>query len=176
MHEGASYELEADPEPELPRAQLALSFEEADAPEIVDAPDPQYELRRLSGPYRVLNERLVLHARSGNMPDAADPVAREIGALLSVAYRGMGVDTILYDGIGENTDPDVPANNTNNNHICVGASDVATFAMLDIANLAGILGGGGLPSEQDIYQPVSPFVPFDCVGFTNGPIEELVLP
>jgi parallel beta-helix repeat protein len=117
-----------------------------------------------------------LHAASGSSPDADDAVAREIGALLSVVYRGMGVDDILYDGIGENVDPDVAGNNTNNNHICVGPSDLATYAVLDIANLAGIIGGGGLPSEMDIFQPASPFVPFDCVGFTAGPIEEVVLP
>ena len=127
--------------------------------------------------YNFRTEEIFIHdnlaAGSGTSPDAADPVAREIGALLAALYFALGngpVDNVLYDGIGEVVDPNVPENNTNRNHICMGPSDMMSFAALDIENLAEIAGGGGIPSQSDIYQPASPFVPFDCAGFTSGPI------
>lgn len=105
---------------------------------------------------------------SGTAPDGADPVGREIGALLSVTYFALGngpVDSILYDGIGEVVDPMVPGNNTNNNNICIGDNGEATFGVLGIENLANIIGMGGIPSTDDVYQPAPPFAPFDCNGF-----------
>ncbi len=71
----ASYELVAEPPVEeptpAPRPQLSLLFED---PEVEDPPSeaPTYALQRLSGPYRVLNERLVTLVREGALaaPDS----------------------------------------------------------------------------------------------------------
>lgn len=73
LAEGVSYDLVPEPEPAAARSQLALAFEEAAAPETSPAPDPQYELKRLSGPYRVLNERLVQLVGEGAL-DGPDPL------------------------------------------------------------------------------------------------------
>jgi parallel beta-helix repeat protein len=119
------------------------------------------------------------HSMSGTLPDGRDTMARPLGALLSIVYffRGMGpVDSVLYDGIGEMVDPVVPANNTNLNHICVEGETGATFAVLDLPALAAMLDMGMFPSTDDIYQPDPPYVPFDCTGFTAGPIPDVVLP
>ncbi len=66
---GASYELTVAPERSEERAQLSLLFED---PEVArgdtdaEADDEhEYELERLNGPYRVLNDRLVALAASG---------------------------------------------------------------------------------------------------------------
>ncbi|MBX3274822.1 MAG: UvrD-helicase domain-containing protein [Sandaracinaceae bacterium] len=53
--EGASYELADEPPPPAPERQLALDLEDPGAP-AEDPPD--YRLKAMSGPYRVLNERL----------------------------------------------------------------------------------------------------------------------
>ncbi len=123
------------------------------------------------------------HSGSGTSPDGLDPVAREIGALISFLYTfptdERPVDTYLYDGIGETVVPGTTAaGNTNNNHICVGSNTGATFAVLDLPKLADMLQGtpSVFPTTADIFRPGPPFTPFDCSGFTNGPIADLVLP
>jgi parallel beta-helix repeat protein len=120
------------------------------------------------------------HSGYGTAPDGADPVARELGALLGLLYYfrpNMGpVDAILYDGIGEVVDPAVPGNNTNLNHICVESETGASFAVLDLPKLAAMIAMNDIPSTADIYQPDKPYAPFDCTGFTAGPIPDVMLP
>jgi len=68
VHADASYELTSAPEPEPsePRSQLDLFFEDPSAPEASQpAPGAEYELARLSGPYRGLNERLAALVSNG---------------------------------------------------------------------------------------------------------------
>ena len=117
------------------------------------------------------------HSGSGTNPDGASLQDRPIGALLALTYAADGpIDTVLYDGIQETVDPTTPANNTNNNHICVSNQATATFATLDLPNLEVIVANMGTPTTGDIYQVSSPFVPFDCTGFTSGPITDVTLP
>lgn len=121
------------------------------------------------------------HSGYGTLPDSTNQTARPLGALLGLVYFGSGgsgpVDALLYDGIGELVDPDEILNNTNFNHICFEDETGATYATLDLPKLAAILDGGQrLPSTDDIYQPGVPWVPFDCTGFTGGPIPPVVLP
>ncbi len=114
------------------------------------------------------------HSNSGTAPDAANPLGRPIGALLAATYAdALPVDSILYDGIQETVDPDVAANNTNNNRICIENETGATWATLDLPNL---LMSSGTASTDDLYRPAPPFAPFNCSGFTTGPIADVVLP
>ena len=113
----------------------------------------------------------------GGNPDGS--FDRPLGLLLRITYLSAGpgpVDGVLYGGIGETVDPNVPANNTNRNHMCIGADPGLTFAVLDIARLDALINGGTFPTTDDIYQPAAPFAPFDCEGFTSGPIPEITLP
>ncbi|MEO1336168.1 MAG: parallel beta-helix domain-containing protein, partial [Myxococcota bacterium] len=116
------------------------------------------------------------HEGSGTAPDASDMDARPLGALLGVVYFGAGaVDTLLYDGVGEDVDPSTPANNTNRNRICAENEGDATWATLGILDLLETIGGGGFPTVEDIYRVSSPYAPFNCTGFTNGPIADVSL-
>jgi parallel beta-helix repeat protein len=120
------------------------------------------------------------HMGSGTSPDNGSQEDRPLGALLFLLYYlggGTGpVDNILYDGIGEVVDPDVAANNSNYNHICVENEVNATWATLDLPKLVAMIDNGQFPSTRDLYRPPPPFVPFNCSGFTEGPIPEIVLP
>ncbi len=118
-----------------------------------------------------------VHTTTGTAPDGADELARPLGALVAAVYAFDGpVDSLLYDGVNETVDPATPGNNTNLNHICVSSSTTATWATLDVPKLQAILEGGNLPSTSDIYRPGPPFAPFDCTGFTSGPIADVTLP
>ena len=120
------------------------------------------------------------HMGSGRAPDNSSQEERPLGALLFLLYYlggGTGpVDNILYDGIGEIVDPDVAANNSNYNHICVEDEVNATWATLDLPKLVMMIDNGQFPSTRDLYRPPPPFVPFNCSGFTTGPIPDIVLP
>ncbi len=64
--EGAAYELaEEPPLPPPDRGQLALFLEDPELPEPREAPD--YRIERMSGPYRVLNERLAALVAAGEV-------------------------------------------------------------------------------------------------------------
>ena len=118
-----------------------------------------------------------MHTTTGTAPDGADATARPIGALLALTYLfTLPVDSVLYDGIGETVDPNTPANNTNNNRICISNEPTANWATLDLPNLQGIVAGGGQPTFADLYRPVQPFAPYNCTGFTTGPIPDVTLP
>jgi parallel beta-helix repeat protein len=121
-----------------------------------------------------------MHSNFGTAPDGADPDARALGALLGLLYYfrpNMGpVDAVLYDGIGEVVDPVMAENNTNVNHMCVENETGGSFAVLDLPKLAAMIAAQDIPSTDDIYQPEPPYAPFDCTGFTGGPIPDVVLP
>lgn len=88
---GATYELSS--EPELPEpsehSQLDLLLEE---PSLPAEPEPsgQYELARLSGPYRKLNERLVALVQSGVL--ASEPSLFERVEVPVTSRRGEAID------------------------------------------------------------------------------------
>ena len=118
------------------------------------------------------------HSGSGTMPDSSSMDDRPLGFLLGLLYFASQepVDTLLYDGIGEDVDPATAANNTNVNHICAENETGATWATLDLETLLTILGSGMFPTVANLYRPDAPFAPFNCTGFTNGPIADVTLP
>lgn len=120
------------------------------------------------------------HTGSGTSPDGMDSVARELGALIALVYAfDPPVDTYLYDGIGETVVPGTAAaGNTNLNHICFGTNSGGTLGVLDLPKLAGMLRGEPpvVPTTADIFRPAPPYTPFDCTGFTAGPIPAVTLP
>lgn len=117
------------------------------------------------------------HSGTGTRPDDSDQTARPLGVLLAILYFGTEVDELLYDGIGEVVDPLTAANNTNNNHLCVeNKSDGTAITVLDLPKLEQMAGMGDLPTLEDVYRPAAPYAPFDCTGFTAGPIAPVVLP
>lgn len=101
-----------------------------------------------------------------------------LGALIVVTYLGnTPVDSIIYDSIGESSfDAMAAGSNSNDNVICVDANTGASFASLDLPSLSATIEGGGFPTVADIYQPASPFAPFDCDALTGGAVAEVTLP
>lgn len=101
---------------------------------------------------------------------------RPLGVLIQFTWASTTpatpVDEILYDSIGESSfDATVAANNSNDNHICVGPSTTATFASLNLPELAEAFP----PTLAMLFRPASPFTPFDCTSFTDGPIAAVVV-
>ena len=123
----------------------------------------------------VLNEIWVhdnAFARIGEAPDEG----RGLGTLLHTLYALPGngpVDAILYDGIGERFDPEIPAVDGNTNHVCIGPNAGGRFALLDLPRVENLR---PFPTIDDIFRPEAPFAPFDCRGFTAGPIPNISLP
>ncbi|MFT7519465.1 MAG: parallel beta-helix repeat protein [Kiritimatiellia bacterium] len=112
------------------------------------------------------------HSGSGSRPDNSDPAVREMGFLLAVLYNGTTVDNVIYDAIGESSfDTADATKNSNDNHICVGASE-GSFASLNLE----VLAGSGVPSVSKIYRPDAPFAPFNCDALTTGPIRAAEVP
>lgn len=123
------------------------------------------------------------HSGSGTNPDGMSPTGRALGALIAFLYvfpiDERPVDTYLYDGIGETVVPGTsPAGNTNHHRICVENNTGGTLAVLDLPKLAAMLGGSPptIPTTADIFRPAAPFTPFDCTGFSAGPIPDVTLP
>ncbi|MCO4773957.1 MAG: right-handed parallel beta-helix repeat-containing protein [Deltaproteobacteria bacterium] len=105
------------------------------------------------------------HTNSGMAPDMSDIDVRFFGFLLGVLYGTNGVDHVIYDGIQESSfDPEVAANVSNDNNICIGPEE-GSMATMDAENLAD------LPTLADVFQPPSPFVPYDCSTMLGGPIQ-----
>ena len=108
------------------------------------------------------------HTGSGTMISLLDPL--QLGFLLSVAYNGAPVDSVLYDTIGETSFHSTDASmNTNDNHICVGGNTGGTFASLSLANQSS-------SAIIPFFRPAAPFAPFSCTTLTGGPIAPVVLP
>lgn len=107
------------------------------------------------------------HSGSGTSPD----ISRDMGFLLSVLYGSDPVDSVLYDGIGESTfDAEVIANNSNDNHICVGGNTAGTFGNLNAAAQLET------PGSPHFSLTEAPFAPYDCTTLEGGPVAEVVLP
>ena len=112
------------------------------------------------------------HSNSGTRPDNGDSNKRPLGLLLAITYKGTPVDTVVYDAILESKfSATEPANNSNDNTLCVGSASGVTYASLDLANLVARSEQGDLPDKSDLYRPAAPFAPFDCTGFTSGPMK-----
>jgi parallel beta-helix repeat protein len=108
------------------------------------------------------------HSGSGLKPAAVDPL--NLGVLLALAYGAGAADNVLYDTSGEpqfhSTDP---GQNSNANHICIGANTSATFASTALA----------MQSTEALipfFRPAAPFAPFDCTVLTGGPVADVMLP
>lgn len=109
------------------------------------------------------------HSGSGTAPDAA----KELGLLLLVLYQEMPTPSMIYGTIGESMfDAEVAANNSNDNHICVGGNTGAVdgFGSMDVETQAET------PGSPNLFIADAPFAPFDCTELEGGPVEDVVLP
>jgi hypothetical protein len=99
-----------------------------------------------------------------------------LGFLIGFVFGSNGVDPILYDTIGESSfDANDPAANSNDNHICIGENGGARFASMNLELLASRLDENDIPVIDDMFRPEAPYTPFDCNGFTAGPIPDIIL-
>ena len=97
----------------------------------------------------------------------------DLGLLLQLLYGSEdAAPSIAYGGAGESRfDPDVPANNSNDNHICAGAN---TGGMgFGVMNAAMQLESPGSPH---LIIPDAPFAPYDCTELNGGPVADVVIP
>jgi len=102
------------------------------------------------------------HSGSGTSADMSSFTERPFGFLIGVLYGAETIDTVLYDSIGESAHhPTDPAQNSNDNRICVGDDDGVSFASLNVEELLT----QPLPDIDTVYRPEAPFTPFDCAGF-----------
>lgn len=109
-----------------------------------------------------------MHMGSGTMPDLGDPGM--LGLLFSIVYGDDPVDNVLYDSIGESSfDATDPAQNSNDNHICVGGNTDGSFASMDLASQEAAPG-------SPFFRPEAPFAPFDCTELNGGEVAEVTLP
>lgn len=109
------------------------------------------------------------HSGSGMSAD----LDKEFGQLIQILYFPLGgTPSIIYDTIGESTfDPEVAANNSNDNRICAGGNTNGTgFGSMNVAAQLESIGSPHLVIEE------APFAPFDCTQLEGGPVEEVVLP
>lgn len=106
------------------------------------------------------------HSGSGTMVDTS----KELGLLLAVLYQEMPTPSIVYGTIGESMfDAEVAANNSNDNHICVGGSTGAVDGF-------GSMNLEMQPGAPHLFIPDAPFAPFDCTELEGGPVAEVTLP
>lgn len=109
------------------------------------------------------------HMGSGVSPDLQNPLM--LGLLLAAKYAPNPVDDVLYDTIGESVfDGTVIANNSNDNHICVGGNTMGTFASLQLDKQLVSLGADPILSLS------APFGPFGCTSLNGPAIIPVVLP
>lgn len=102
------------------------------------------------------------HSGSGTKPD----VTVQFGLGLKVLFGKGPVRDVLYDVFGESGfNPDVQADNTNDNHICVGDNPAGTFATVNLSVEP-------VPVKALFEADRSPF---DCNSLTAGPVAEVVL-
>jgi len=119
------------------------------------------------------------HENTGTAPDIGDVLDPGLGTLIALVYGQNQVDAVLYDSIGESqftsdADGGNGTNNSNDNHICIKneTGDSASFASLDAENLSNEVPGA---TVDDLFRPADPYSPFDCEGFTEGPIPDVEL-
>lgn len=107
------------------------------------------------------------HSGGGTNPFLSTP-DQELGVLLALLYASdLPIDSVLYDTIGESsfhtTDP---AENSNDNHICMGDNPGGSFVSLNVEVTSMTMGA----TTDDLFQPEAPYTPFDCDAFSMGPI------
>lgn len=109
------------------------------------------------------------HSGSGTKPDTDN--ALMIGQLFAAYYapKGLAVDNVLYDAVGEAFSPTDVALNSNNNNMCIGGNTDGTFASFDLPEQ-----GPDTPLVP-FFRPAAPFKPYDCTSI-NPPVEQVVLP
>lgn len=107
------------------------------------------------------------HMGSGTSADTA----KELGFLLRLLY-GEAVPSVIYGTIGESMfDAEVAANNSNDNHICVGGNTGGNgFGSMDLETQ------DATPGSPHLVIPDAPFAPFDCTELEGGPVAEVTLP
>jgi parallel beta-helix repeat protein len=130
--------------------------------------------------YNFRVEEIYVHGNSfsgsGTNADVLDLNLRPLGFLIGFVFGANGVDSILYDTIGESSfDANDPAGNSNDNHICIGENGGVSFASMDLETLASRLENNDIPTIDDMFRPPPPYTPFDCEGFSAGPIPEITL-
>lgn len=128
--------------------------------------------------YNFRVEEIYVHGNSfsggGTNADVLDLNLRPLGFLIGFVFGSNGVDSILYDTIGESSfDASAPELNSNDNHICIGDNGGAKFASMDLETLASRLENNDIPTIDDMFRPAPPYTPFDCEGFSAGPIPEI---
>jgi parallel beta-helix repeat protein len=107
------------------------------------------------------------HSGSGTEPD----ISREMGLLVAAVYGSEPIDAVVYDALGESMfDAEVAANNSNDNHICVGGNTMGSFGSLDVETQASA------PGSPILSLDTPPFAPFDCTTLDGGPVADVVLP
>ena len=118
------------------------------------------------------------HSGSGTDPNNGNGLNPLLGLYLQVLYAGdLPVDTILYDTLMESSFNAADAGmNSNDNAICAGADTNATFASLDLGTTAALLEMGMPIDTSMIFQPSSPFAPFDCTTFLSGGSGAVIAP
>ena len=121
--------------------------------------------------YRSENILIANNSHSGSGMSADTDM--DFGALVQILYFPVGgTPSIIYDTIGESMfDPEVAANNSNDNRICAGGNTNGTgFGSMNVTAQLMSAGSPHLVIED------APFAPFDCTELEGGPVEEVVLP
>lgn len=105
------------------------------------------------------------HSGSGTRADTT----KDMGLLVGLLYGSEdAAPSVVYDGIGESSfDAEVPANNSNDNHICVGGNTGGNG--FGVMNLAAQIDTPGSP-HLILRDP--PFAPYDCTSLDGGPVPE----
>lgn len=111
------------------------------------------------------------HSGSGEEADAS----ADLGGFLAVVYDELmqPVDSVVYGQIGESTvDRETIANNSNDNHICVGGNTDGTLGLLDFASQPL-----SPPDPFNFLPPLSTtdFGPFGCTELNGGAVAEVVI-
>ena len=109
------------------------------------------------------------HMGSGTDPASKAGPAQELGLILGILYAGSAVDNLVYDSSAESVkDATDPTTFTNDRHVCLtSTNEGATVAAMDVAGFAS----GDIPNPtfaNDVFQPASPFTPFDCNDLGPG--------
>ena len=105
------------------------------------------------------------HSGSGTRADTT----KDMGLLVGLLYGAEdAAPSVVYDGIGETMfDAEVAANNSNDNHICVGGN--AGGNGLGVMNLAAQI---EMPGSPHLILRDPPFAPYDCTELSGGPVVE----
>lgn len=118
------------------------------------------------------------HSGSGTAPQGGLD-SQPLGLLLKVGYGDTPVDTLIVDATGESAfDPSSADGNSNDHHNCFEKGTGATFGSMDILTIGGAFLDdpiNGRPTLDDIFRPQDSIAPFDCQGFSGGPIPDITL-